>query len=501
MRPALRMHEVMLCAALIALSAWLHSVCLPNTDNSWLLFCAQNMLHGATPYVDFIETNPPLIIYLYAVPVALAEWLSAPLYPVFIIVLHALFALVTTSAAHLTPNPRAWWLISIVILLVIPARDFGQREHVFIMLSWPLLTALLHQRIPTMTHSLAAAIGTAIKPYFMLLWLCTALAHMLNTRRWRPLRQPYLWVIAAVQLCYLVYLYCIERHYWQLATSKLAAGYGFYNNPIEDWIAQAGLVPLALIGFYALRRTLPLAPLVLLAAWCLAATFIAVLQMKGFPYHFYPLQAMLMLSAAWVYMHAPARMLRICTLLFALLLVLQPLLGIVRLADGRWDKPHSTLAALMHEHAHGQAVLPLSFDMLFPRHIMQAGATLPYPYAQLWPLVRLYHDAPLDASGMVQFNSPAQMGHAEKKLFAHIIRSVTQHPPALIAATDRDYYWYQTDHSLRFDFIGYLRQSEVFDALMKDYTLVQRVNTHSIDQPHWQSVYVRTTQPPLAPPK
>ena len=46
-------------------------------DVSWMITISEKWLDGATPYVDFIETNPPAAILLYLPPVALARALGA----------------------------------------------------------------------------------------------------------------------------------------------------------------------------------------------------------------------------------------------------------------------------------------------------------------------------------------------------------------------------------------------------------------------------------------
>ena len=45
-------------------------------DVSWMITISEKWLDGATPYVDFIETNPPAAILLYLLPVALARALG-----------------------------------------------------------------------------------------------------------------------------------------------------------------------------------------------------------------------------------------------------------------------------------------------------------------------------------------------------------------------------------------------------------------------------------------
>src|SRR5271165_5291286 len=45
-------------------------------DIAWLLYVARRWLAGRELYVDVIEVNPPLIIWLSAIPVRLADWLD-----------------------------------------------------------------------------------------------------------------------------------------------------------------------------------------------------------------------------------------------------------------------------------------------------------------------------------------------------------------------------------------------------------------------------------------
>ena len=65
------------CAAamvLLAVVPELRSRTLPDTG--WLLYAAARMLDGATLYVDLVEVNPPLIVWLNAIPVALSRALA-----------------------------------------------------------------------------------------------------------------------------------------------------------------------------------------------------------------------------------------------------------------------------------------------------------------------------------------------------------------------------------------------------------------------------------------
>src|SRR5664279_3218504 len=45
-------------------------------DVAWLLYVARKWLGGQRLYEDLVEVNPPLIVWIYAVPAALASWLD-----------------------------------------------------------------------------------------------------------------------------------------------------------------------------------------------------------------------------------------------------------------------------------------------------------------------------------------------------------------------------------------------------------------------------------------
>src|SRR5664279_576170 len=47
-------------------------------DVAWLLYVARKWLGGQRLYEDLVEVNPPLIVWIYAVPAALAGWLDVP---------------------------------------------------------------------------------------------------------------------------------------------------------------------------------------------------------------------------------------------------------------------------------------------------------------------------------------------------------------------------------------------------------------------------------------
>ena len=79
----------------IVMLATLHSPL--KDDIAWLLYVARRWLAGKELYVDVIEVNPPLIIWLSALPLTLARWLEVN--PQFVAI--PAFALIVLGCA--------WW--------------------------------------------------------------------------------------------------------------------------------------------------------------------------------------------------------------------------------------------------------------------------------------------------------------------------------------------------------------------------------------------------------
>ena len=44
-------------------------------DVAWLLYVARRWLAGRELYVDVVEVNPPLIVWISAIPMQIASWL------------------------------------------------------------------------------------------------------------------------------------------------------------------------------------------------------------------------------------------------------------------------------------------------------------------------------------------------------------------------------------------------------------------------------------------
>lgn len=305
-------------------------------DQLWLLLAAQRMGTGLNSYGSLVfESNPPLAIWLSAVVVKLAGLLHLPLTVGFKLCVTLVAAgsaavcakLIRRLQPELTGSQR--WLLGIawvVIFGAIPARDFGQRDHILALLVLPYLLAAADW-LPNVRHSLGivsrtlialtAALGLALKPHQALIVVAVELTILMAHRRWRQrLLEPCIFISSA--LAYLAAIHILAPTYLTDIVPILRNTYWAFGHLNLFQLAGEGIGLYMLcavtIGLYLIaHRKSPLI-LILLAAG-VAATFAYTAQGTG-----------------WYYQQLPA----ISFISFALVLQLTPKLGAACLASETW---------------------------------------------------------------------------------------------------------------------------------------------------------------------
>ena len=120
-----------------------------NHDCAILLQQAGVFLDGGMPYCDFVDNNPPLITYLNVIPVALARMLGISPITTFHAIVVGLLLVSTLEILFLLQQrlsglrlPQRWLVLlawAALTLVVDWQGDFGQREHLFVLLYAPYL--------------------------------------------------------------------------------------------------------------------------------------------------------------------------------------------------------------------------------------------------------------------------------------------------------------------------------------------------------------------------
>lgn len=351
-----------------------------NHDVSYLLYIAGRILQGATLYVDLPEINPPLIVWLN-MPVAwLAQALGVPDPQVLRVLLLALgCAVVAWSGAILRgwlarPMLVAWLVAALYVVMLLPGYAFGQREHIALMCALPYMGEAARrvdgQPVGRAMHfgvAALASLGMAIKPHFLLVALLVEAFAWWRQRR----LAPGCLLAAALLLAYLGAVLLFAPGYRDML--RLLAG-GYWAN--SGWLVFLRqpyfYATLVLLGLAAASRvdarTLP--RVLLLASAGFAAA--ALIQHKGWPYHWLPA-----LSLAWLAFalgiaqatrqrhwqgHALAPLIVSTAVALASLLALA-----VAVSKGRVSNPNpSQLAPLIRELGGGPVIVFSNFEASFP---------------------------------------------------------------------------------------------------------------------------------------
>ena len=192
-----------------ALSAWQIQAALPlNHDVGWLLLGARRLLDAGRLSADrFVDVTPPLILGLYALPVAASRALGVSeiaALRIFVIGLAAgslgLCQLAASRLLRAASPPRcvrAWLVTVAIVLLPLVGYDFGQREHLITLLLLPYLVgaaARAHAADPPRSVAIwigaAAGLAIGMKPQFALVVLAAEGVVWHARRRWRAVARP-----------------------------------------------------------------------------------------------------------------------------------------------------------------------------------------------------------------------------------------------------------------------------------------------------------------------
>jgi len=289
-----------LAALLLALGAAANWRMPLNHDVSWLLYEAQAVLAGRRLYIDLPEINPPLIVWLNMAPAWLASVFGVAPGTVLRGLVLALAAgsvcwswrMLTRGGQH-GPSGAAWLLGAAFAAGVAPGYDFGQREHLALLACLPYLAGALRRGDGAAcggrelaAAAVLAAVGLALKPHFALLPLLIEGWVAWRRRAWPG---PSILLLALCAALYSVAVLLLVPEYLELLR-LVAPSYTQYAGP-QHWTgfvhSQDALRALLLLAAgVLLQPRLPLNRLLGLAG--LAFAVAAIVQQKGWSYHWYP---------------------------------------------------------------------------------------------------------------------------------------------------------------------------------------------------------------------
>lgn len=501
------------CAAALVLLAVVpefRSRTLPDTG--WLLYAATRMLDGATLYVDLVEVNPPLIVWLNALPVALSiiSALSPILvYRILVLVVVLISVIVSARLVErgMVGGPKEQVRLLVLLLLfgtlTLAREDYGEREHLllalatpYILLAWLRAEAVPVSRPVALAIGLAAGIGIALKPYFALLWLgLEAYPWAASRPRRLPLRAESLMVIG-VGAAYLAAVVLWTPQYLDVVRRMAGQYYDFLSNPLwlTALVGDGAVIPLAAaLAYIALHRLSrrPRLSAVLLAA-TLALYASAVLQHKGWRYHFYPSMAIgITLLGSLVAdlrrrpdSQAGRAYFGMAAALVAGTAVWTSVAAIVQSIDPlhpRYDADPDVgrLIPAVRGHGTGGSVMVFSWSIASAYPLMNySGAESASRFNSMWILGAVYRDR-IMAEAPLRYRERAGMGDLEGYLNDAVVEDLARRRPRMLIvlrpAPDRREWGLR-----RLDFLAYFMHDARFERLFARYNFAGEIGQYWI---------------------
>lgn len=300
------------CGGFLAVALLFHgSVPLPS-DVSYFIAADGRILDGAVPYVDIMETNPPLAFWISLPAVWLARILGLSPHIAYvgyvclaIAVALGLTRLVLQSAGETRENTAMALLASAVALTLAPAEAFGQREHFAALLALPYVAAaaqLAEDRAPRTSFRILAGLlcgaGMAFKPYLLAIPLLVEIFLLWEKRSWRSLFRAEILGMAAAVAAYPVLVWRLAPQYFTEILPLVLRTYGAFQITFSETVvrpAVAGFVLfLGIAVYFVWQRGLQQRGMWVWIFAGLGGFLCYLAQLKGWPYQLLP--AMIFIS-------------------------------------------------------------------------------------------------------------------------------------------------------------------------------------------------------------
>lgn len=443
-----------------------------NADVSWLITVSERMLAGQQLYVDILELNPPMSPLLYLPWVALAQVLHVPPEPVVLgaIVLATVLALGFTvlvlRPTGLVGNEAQFWLVTLAALALLPGDNFGEREHIAVILLLPLIAVSALRALglrPVLWQVVVAGVAgglvMAIKPHFAVAILLVALCSAAKARAWRPIFNVEHVLAGAILLGYGAVAWSWFPAFFTEMLPLAGDAYVSVRQPIWGmlsfpptwplWIMTAGL------GI-VYRREAFTGPNAQYLAAALGFFLAYLVQGKGFIYHMLPTLVLLAIVFARCFLARNAGGRQALPMALTLVLITAP--GVF--AIGR-DTLRRDAMAVLQPYGPGLKLLNLSphLEMTSPLHRM-IGATLvnsgPCLWISLGALRRQYNTGDAGVT--------AEMVALQDYERGRVVEDMQKNPPDIILAGGD-----------RFDWLGWAQENPELDALLEDFEAVAQI--------------------------
>jgi len=500
----------MLLIGLVLATEWVH---LPVPDVSWLLYVAGRVSGGAEYGVDIIDVAPPPIIW-YSVPaVWLGHWTHLTVWQAYLLTVVVTGLVMLWLVREIARRVPTWDAVHRQVLFgaaalatyVLPWAVFGEREHVALVLVLPyvLLFAARESRarIPLWLAVVVGALagfGFAIKPHFVVPWAALALAALWRrgevalSRRGEFVAASLaaasgIVAVLALQPGYVGYMRRFGSLYLQYVPQDplFVALVGESNSAV---VVVVAMVATAVLWRSLRESARPVVLYLLVAATGFHA--VALLQLKGWRYHYLPGLALsfVLLLVLWMNVRPPllrlvSRAYRAAALATVVVLLGSAALGSATRLSGSesatFDPNFERLLLVVQRYGGSRPVAVLSANLAsaFPL-ASEAGVGWASRYGGL-PWLPAFYEDQVRAGRVVRPRPYAARSELEHSFGERVVADLRQSNPGLIIIPV-----VQAGGSFHhlFDYLAYFDEVPGFRELLKGYRPIGRVGSYSILQ-------------------
>jgi hypothetical protein len=472
---------------------------VPDLDNAYLLQVADQILSGGRYFFDIFEINPPLYSLLLIPVHGLHRLTGVALYSCFIawisfLVIASSLAVWRHLADVLEEGAVGRALIAVAVeltLFFLPGLEFGQRDHLAVVLFLPALPWLAARQCGRPTGvggwltAAAASVGFLIKPHLLLIPALFGVLRLLEQRTLRVLVEPFLLCQVAGGCIYLGLVVWLFPEWFAVARVGSVA-YAAYD--ATSWISRRTVLTVIVIAVLAatnelFSRSSPPEKRLgrILAVATSGALGSYVMQHKDIDYQFIPTKMLLyqqagmavLAGARWLADVAPRSagaaanlLLRQRSVVVCLLLLLSLPRTVAATAEAghRADQYLRSLAALLQANAIGPRLVEFGTSA-FPAYPLSLyRATQPaWRLPQLWIL-----------PWIVQREKAGHEGEPQTRTMAALLRAMVREdfrrfaPDAILVDESPD----KLALPAGFDIMAWFREDPAMAAILDRYERV-----------------------------
>lgn len=446
-------------------------------DVVWQFWIARQMIGGAKLYVDIIEINPPLWFWMavgvtyIAGPLGISAQL---LIKVILVALAVLSVLLTDSLSNdkRLRNRIILAVSTLVVITLVPIYDFGQREHLVLITALPYC-ALISARsrhepadfARAMAIGLLAAIGFALKHYFIVIPILLEAYLLSALRREYRVFRPETLTLAICAICYGAAVMYLSPEFITHILPLVNLAYDGYENGLltqlvgwHQYIIYAAIVAIIIHRRLFNFRTDNVV-CYLVASFGFGVAYFA--QKKGWQYHALPVIGLLLISLIALMLNAWERAVSARSMVMAWFALLSTIfISSICIGPYRSGEEEAFNFA-MEDLSPGDTVFAVSTGPRFAWPMMEEYHLVwPSRYFAMWTTVA------------TEIPTGSAERRAKLKKLAYDIRANTLHdlscnPPTVI----------MVEHPLRsaklnsvgFSYIEYLREYPGFSEFLANY--------------------------------